>query len=103
MPDATLQQEIQDLHHSADRLGLEPQFELADVFFFCRKALENIVDDDVTKCFSAQELEMWNLLTRSNRNFHYISIKLLAPWILGVLIRYGVLLPFRSELHRSRF
>ncbi|KAM4720382.1 glycerol-3-phosphate acyltransferase 4 isoform 2-T3 [Anableps anableps] len=95
VPDSTLQQEIQDLQHNADHLTLRPRFKLADVFFFCRKALESIVDDDVTKCFSAQELESWNLLTRSNYNFHYISLKLLALWVLGVLIRYGVLLPFR--------
>ncbi|XP_035986159.1 glycerol-3-phosphate acyltransferase 4 isoform X1 [Fundulus heteroclitus] len=94
-PDATLQRKIQDLRHSADRLSLEPRFDLADVFFFCRKALESIIDDDVTKRFSAQELESWNLLTRSNHNFRYISVKLLALWVVGVLIRYGVLLPFR--------
>ncbi|XP_054896139.1 glycerol-3-phosphate acyltransferase 4 [Poeciliopsis prolifica] len=95
VPDSTLKQEIQDLRHSAGCLRLEPGFELADVFFFCRKALENIIDDDVTKRFLAQKLENWNLLTRSNRNFRCISLKLLALWILGVLIRYGVLLPFR--------
>ncbi|PWA26544.1 hypothetical protein CCH79_00000859, partial [Gambusia affinis] len=95
VPDSTLKQEIQDLRHSAGCLSLEPRFELADVFFFCRKALENIIDDDVTKRFSAQKLENWNLLTRSNRSFHYMSLKLSALWIMGVLIRYGVLLPFR--------
>uniref|UniRef100_A0A3Q2EKC6 Glycerol-3-phosphate acyltransferase 4 n=1 Tax=Cyprinodon variegatus TaxID=28743 RepID=A0A3Q2EKC6_CYPVA len=93
-PGSTLQQEFEDLQQST-LLSLEPRFELSDVFFFCRKALESIVDDDVTKCFSAQELESWNLLKRSNRNFRYLSLKLLALWVLGVLIRYGVLLPFR--------
>uniref|UniRef100_A0A3Q2NUK8 Glycerol-3-phosphate acyltransferase 4 n=1 Tax=Fundulus heteroclitus TaxID=8078 RepID=A0A3Q2NUK8_FUNHE len=97
-PDATLQRKIQDLRHSADHLSLEPRFDLADVFFFCQKALESIIDDDVTKCFSAQELESWNLLTRSNHNFRYISVKLLALWVVGVLIRYGVLLPFRLTM-----
>ncbi|XP_014855394.1 PREDICTED: glycerol-3-phosphate acyltransferase 4-like [Poecilia mexicana] len=95
VPDSTLKQEIQDLRCSAGCLSLDPRLELADVFVFCRKALENIIDDDVTKRFSAQKLENWNLLTRSNHNFRYINLKLLALWILGVLIRYGVLLPFR--------
>ncbi|MEQ2306286.1 Glycerol-3-phosphate acyltransferase 4 [Ameca splendens] len=95
MPDSTLRQEIQDLRRTADCLSLEPRFDLADVFFFCRKGLESILDDDVTKCFSAQELESWNLLTRSNLNFRYTSLKLLALWVLGVVIRYCVLLPFR--------
>lgn len=57
------------------------------------------MDDEVTKCFTAQELESWNLLTRSNYNFRHISVRLTVLWGLGVLVRYGVLLPLRSEQH----
>lgn len=74
-----------------------PEFELADIFYFCRTGVESILDDEVTKRFSAQELEGWNLLTRSNYNFRHISVRLTVLWGLGVLIRYGVLLPLRSE------
>lgn len=59
--------------------------------------MESVVDDEVTKRFSAQELESWNLLTRSVRHFHHIGPQLSVLWALGILIRYGFLLPLRSE------
>uniref|UniRef100_A0A8C3A1L1 Glycerol-3-phosphate acyltransferase 4 n=1 Tax=Cyclopterus lumpus TaxID=8103 RepID=A0A8C3A1L1_CYCLU len=83
---------------SAGGLPSVPEFEMADIFFFSRRGLESILDDEVTKRFSAQELESWNLLTRSNYNFHHISMRLTFLWGVGVLIRYGVLLPFRVTL-----
>uniref|UniRef100_A0A8C4E3W5 Glycerol-3-phosphate acyltransferase 4 n=1 Tax=Dicentrarchus labrax TaxID=13489 RepID=A0A8C4E3W5_DICLA len=101
-PPSSWQQEIQDLRGSASCLRSEPEFEMADIFYFCRRGVESIMDDEVTKCFSAQELESWNLLTRSNYNFRHISLRLTVLWGLGVLIRYGVLLPLRSEQHTGR-
>ncbi len=97
---ASLQQEIQGLRGCASCLRSEPEFEMADIFYFCRRGVESIVDDEVTKRFSAQELESWNLLTRSDYNFRYISLRLTVLWGLGVLIRYGILLPLRSEAVR---
>ncbi|XP_033845981.1 glycerol-3-phosphate acyltransferase 4 [Periophthalmus magnuspinnatus] len=73
-------------------------FELADVLYFSRRGAESIVDDEVTRCFSAQELETWNLLTRSNYNFRHISVRVTALWGLGVLLRYTVILPLRVAL-----
>lgn len=70
---------------------------MADIFYFCRSGVESIVDDEVTKRFSAQELESWNLLTRSRRHFRHVAPQLTVLWALGILIRYGVLLPLRSE------
>lgn len=102
-PPSSLQQEIQELRGSAGCLPSEPEFEMSDIFYFCRRGVESIVDDEVTKRFSAQELETWNLLTRSNYNFRHISLRLTVLWGLGVLIRYGVLLPLRSEQHTGRF
>ncbi|XP_034402419.1 glycerol-3-phosphate acyltransferase 4-like isoform X2 [Cyclopterus lumpus] len=95
---SSLQQEILELRGSAGGLPSVPEFEMADIFFFSRRGLESILDDEVTKRFSAQELESWNLLTRSNYNFHHISMRLTFLWGVGVLIRYGVLLPFRVTL-----
>lgn len=66
--------------------------------YFCRRGVESIVDDEVTKRFSAQELESWNLLTRSNFNARHISLRLSVLWGLGLFIRYGFLLPLRSEV-----
>ncbi|XP_062410782.1 glycerol-3-phosphate acyltransferase 4 isoform X2 [Sardina pilchardus] len=74
------------------------EFELADIFSFCRRGVESIVDDEVTKRFTAEELESWNLLTRSNYNFQHISTRLTVLWGLGVVIRYGFLLPLRVTL-----
>lgn len=101
-PPLPLQQEIQGLRGSASCVRSEPEFEMADIFYFCRTGVESIVDDEVTKRFSAQELESWNLLTRSNYHFRHISVKLNVLWGLGVLIRYGILLPLRSEQHTDR-
>ncbi|XP_047425026.1 glycerol-3-phosphate acyltransferase 4 isoform X1 [Mugil cephalus] len=89
---------LRELRGSASCLRSEPEFEMADIFYFCRRGVESIVDDEVTKRFSAQELESWNLLTRSNYNFPHISLRLAALWGLGVLVRYGILLPLRVTL-----
>ncbi|XP_061782931.1 glycerol-3-phosphate acyltransferase 4 isoform X2 [Nerophis lumbriciformis] len=87
----SFQQDVQQFGASAGR----HHFKMADVLHFCRRGAECIVDDDVTKRFSAQELDTWNLLTRSSSNFHNISMRLGVLWGVGVLLRYGVLLPLR--------
>ncbi|KAL0183433.1 hypothetical protein M9458_022808, partial [Cirrhinus mrigala] len=78
---ASLEQEIQEMR----RGGAEPEFDMSDIFYFCRRGVESIVDDEVTKRFTAEELD--------NYNFHHISTRLTALWGVGVLIRYGFLLP----------
>uniref|UniRef100_A0A8C5HHK5 Glycerol-3-phosphate acyltransferase 4-like n=1 Tax=Gouania willdenowi TaxID=441366 RepID=A0A8C5HHK5_GOUWI len=83
---------------SASGLCSEVEFRMTDVFYFSRKGMESIVDDEVTKRFSAQELESWNLLTRSNYNFSHISLTLSVLWGIGLFIRYGVLMPVRVTL-----
>uniref|UniRef100_A0A8C2FAN2 Glycerol-3-phosphate acyltransferase 4 n=1 Tax=Cyprinus carpio TaxID=7962 RepID=A0A8C2FAN2_CYPCA len=90
----SLEQEVQEMR----RGSAEPEFDMSDIFYFCRRGVESIVDDEVTKRFTAEELESWNLLTRSNYNFHHISTRLTALWGVGVLIRYGFLLPLRVTL-----
>ncbi|KAK7895397.1 hypothetical protein WMY93_020722 [Mugilogobius chulae] len=89
-PSVSLRQEMQALRSSASS-----EFELSDILCFSRRGVESIVDDEVTKCFSAQELESWNLLTRSNYNFRHISVRLTVLWGLGLMLRYGVMLPLR--------
>ncbi|XP_007944994.1 glycerol-3-phosphate acyltransferase 3-like [Orycteropus afer afer] len=73
-------------------------FELSDVFYFSKKGLEAIVEDEVTQKFSSEQLASWNLLTRTNINFQYISPQLTTVWVLGVIVRYCVLLPLRVTL-----
>uniref|UniRef100_A0A3Q1G320 Glycerol-3-phosphate acyltransferase 3 n=1 Tax=Acanthochromis polyacanthus TaxID=80966 RepID=A0A3Q1G320_9TELE len=77
---------------------LGQQFSLSDVLFFCKKGLESIVDDQVTQRFSSEELASWNLLTRTNQNFRYISLRLTVIWGVGVFVRYGILFPLRFTL-----
>ncbi|XP_018109969.1 glycerol-3-phosphate acyltransferase 4 S homeolog isoform X2 [Xenopus laevis] len=86
--------ELRSNGRSLDR----PEFELSDIFYFCRQGMESIMDDEVTQRFSAEELETWNLLTRTNYNFQHISVRLTVLWGLGMLVRYTFLLPLRVAL-----
>lgn len=75
--------------------NLVHEFELEDIFEFAVKGIQAVVDDEVTKRFSAEELQTWNLLTRTNKNYHIVSYKLLLLWSIGWLIRFCVLFPMR--------
>ncbi|XP_071664079.1 glycerol-3-phosphate acyltransferase 3 isoform X3 [Patagioenas fasciata] len=85
-----MEKEIEHLHRV--------EFEFSDIFYFCRKGFEAIVEDEVTQRFSSEELVSWNLLTRTNVNFHYISLRLTVVWVIGVIVRYCLLLPLRFTL-----
>ena len=100
----SLEQEIKEIRRSGSNRDLNSasEFEMSDIFYFARRGVESIMDDEVTKRFSAEELQSWNLLTRSNYNFHYISLRLTVLWGLGLLIRYGFLLPLRCLLRVCR-
>lgn len=74
------------------------EFHLSDVFDFVKAGVESIIEDEVTQRFSAEELPSWNLLTRTNRNYHYISMKLTVIWVAGWFFRYFFLLPTRLFL-----
>ncbi|XP_060791953.1 glycerol-3-phosphate acyltransferase 3 [Neoarius graeffei] len=90
--DGSMEDEIGELRHNGG------DFALSDVFYFCKKGVESIVEDEVTQRFTSEELVSWNLLTRTNNNFRYISVRLTIIWGLGVFIRYCVLLPLRVTL-----
>lgn len=49
----------------------------------------------VTQRFSSEELVSWNLLTRTNNDFQYISLKLTLVYGLGIFVRYCILMPLR--------
>ncbi|XP_064366392.1 glycerol-3-phosphate acyltransferase 3-like isoform X3 [Dromaius novaehollandiae] len=72
-------------------------FNLADILYFSKKGFEAVADDEVTRRFSSEELVSWNLLSRTNVNFHYVSWQLTFVWIIGILIRYCLLLPLRVK------
>ncbi|CAG5124252.1 unnamed protein product [Candidula unifasciata] len=70
-------------------------FELSDVLYFSKCGMEAIIEDSVTKRFSAEELPSWNLLTRTQKPHQFMSVRLTALWCVGCFVRYVILLPFR--------
>ncbi|KAM6072288.1 glycerol-3-phosphate acyltransferase 3-like isoform 3-T13 [Theristicus caerulescens] len=71
------------------------RFHLADVLYFSKKGCEAVAEDEVTRRFSSEELVSWNLLSRTNANLHHASWQLTVVWLIGILIRYCLLMPFR--------
>lgn len=71
------------------------EFQLSDIFEFIVKGIEAVVDDEVTKRFSTEELQTWNLLTRTNKKYLNVSYKLLLLWSIGWIFRFCILLPIR--------
>ncbi|XP_066278090.1 glycerol-3-phosphate acyltransferase 4-like isoform X5 [Branchiostoma lanceolatum] len=82
---------------------LRREFELSDCYHFCRQGIEAIADDSVTKCFSAAELPSWNLLTRTNTHYEFVSMRLTILWVIGFLFRYCCLLPMSYKRHVSKY
>ncbi|KAG7153297.1 Glycerol-3-phosphate acyltransferase 4-like 2 [Homarus americanus] len=70
-------------------------FELGDCLDYIHTGMEAIVDDEVTKRFSAEELTSWNFLTRTNCQYEFISVRLTIFWVVGFILRYCLLLPLR--------
>ncbi|KAK0161378.1 hypothetical protein PV327_009854 [Microctonus hyperodae] len=62
---------------------------------YIRAGVEAIIEDQVTSRFEAEELKNWNLLTRTNRHYEFISWKLTVIWMFGFCLRYCFLLPLR--------
>lgn len=74
---------------------LKREFELADCLDFVKVGVEAIIEDQVTSRFEAEELKSWNLLTRTNRVYEFISWKITFIWMVGFIVRYCFLLPLR--------
>jgi len=68
----------------------------SDIATYTLGGLEAIVDDDVTKRFtSAEEMAVWNLLTRTQQTHELFSLRVSLLWFLGFVVRYFILFPFR--------
>ncbi|XP_058119199.1 glycerol-3-phosphate acyltransferase 3 [Anopheles ziemanni] len=70
-------------------------FKLANCLDYVKSGMEAIIEDEVTSRFLAEELKNWNLLTRTNRHYEFISWRLTVIWMIGFLIRYFILMPMR--------
>lgn len=81
-----------------DNNGRGMDFQLASCFDYIKAGVEAIIEDEVTSRFEAEELKNWNLLTRTNRFYEFISWKLSTIWVVGFLIRYSILLPLRVTI-----
>lgn len=76
----------------------ELDFQLESCFDYIKSGVESIIEDEVTSRFEAEELKNWNLLTRTNRRYEFISWKLTVMWVNGFFIRYFILLPLRVTI-----
>ncbi|KAI2810704.1 transferase [Blomia tropicalis] len=70
-------------------------FHFIDICDDIKKGVQAIIDDEVTKRFDTQELASWNLLTRTNKKYTHLSLRLAIFWGFGCLIRYFILFPTR--------
>lgn len=94
----SMEKELEELRRSRPKPPVGGDFTLSDCFYFSRKGIESIVEDEVTQRFSSEELVSWNLLTRTNNDFQYISLKLTLVYGLGIFVRYCILAPLRITL-----
>lgn len=70
-------------------------FHLGNCLDYIKAGVEAIIEDEVTSRFEAEELKNWNLLTRTNHYYEFISWRLSVIWVFGFFIRYMVLMPCR--------
>jgi len=91
--------EKQNSIHRVSSLGelkeVHKDFELEDMCYLAKSGIEAVIDDEVTKRFAAEELPSWNLLSRSNIKYQFISRRLTVMWVFGFLVRYLILFPLR--------
>ncbi|KAK3095870.1 hypothetical protein FSP39_020153 [Pinctada imbricata] len=77
---------------------LKREFHISDIMYFAKCGAEAVIEDDVTKRFTAEELRTWNFLTRTTHGHQFISARLTGLWVLGGIFRYCLLLPYRVVL-----
>lgn len=70
-------------------------FKLENCLDYMNAGIEAIIEDDVTSRFEAEEIKNWNLLTRTNRRYEFITWRLTVIWVFGFFIRYFILMPIR--------
>lgn len=70
-------------------------FKLENCLDYMNAGMEAIIEDDVTSRFEAEEIKNWNLLTRTNRRYEFITWRLTVIWVFGFFVRYFLLMPIR--------
>lgn len=74
----------------------DPGYRLEDMATCVTEGVDAIVGDSLTECFTSEPSEPWNFLTR-NLPAGQLRLPpyLMLLWIIGIWIRYFILLPFR--------
>ncbi|XP_037037702.1 glycerol-3-phosphate acyltransferase 3 isoform X3 [Bradysia coprophila] len=93
-----IKQQTTDSNEVKDDIQQDDQtfeFDLSNCLDYVKAGVEAIIEDEVTSRFEAEELKNWNLLTRTNRYYEFISWRLSFIWFCGFFIRYFVLMPTR--------
>ncbi|XP_068625774.1 glycerol-3-phosphate acyltransferase 4 isoform X2 [Battus philenor] len=87
---------VQNGHRTEQSVG---ETNLEFHFYHCmdlvKAGMESIIEDQVTSVFEAEELRSWNLLTRTNRQYEFLTWRLTIIWMMGFVVRYFFLLPLR--------
>nr|XP_020449288.1 glycerol-3-phosphate acyltransferase 3-like [Monopterus albus]XP_020449289.1 glycerol-3-phosphate acyltransferase 3-like [Monopterus albus] len=96
--DGSMEKELEELRRSRPKPPVGGDFALSDCFYFTRRGIESIVEDEVTQRFTSEELMSWNLLTRTSNDFQYISLRLTLVYGFGIFVRYCILTPLRLTL-----
>jgi len=92
------QRQKNGLRYSFSIVDNKREFHLNDSFPWIKNGIDAIIDDEVTKRFCAEELQAWNLMTRTTQGFEFINWKLTTIWLVGFVFRYAVLLPMRVTI-----
>ncbi|KAL0852746.1 hypothetical protein ABMA27_012567 [Loxostege sticticalis] len=88
------QERMQNGHKNhQEKVSLE--FHLSHCLDLVKAGMESIIEDQVTSVFEAEELRSWNLLTRTNRQYEFLTWRLTIIWAMGFIVRYFFLLPLR--------
>jgi len=74
---------------------LKHEFKLGDCLDYINAGIEAVIEDEVTQRFIAEDIKGWNLLTRTNRRYEFVSVRLTVIWIIGFFVRYLIFLPTR--------
>ncbi|KAK3882289.1 hypothetical protein Pcinc_013319 [Petrolisthes cinctipes] len=69
---------------------------MSHVLEYVTAGMASIMEDNVSKLFIHEEFTMWNFLSRTNnRGYGNESVLINLCWLLGLLVRYCLLLPLR--------
>eukprot|EP00727_Mastigamoeba_balamuthi_P002579 m51a1_g12318 putative lysophosphatidic acid acyltransferase (419) ;mRNA; r:416095-417781 len=85
------EQEAKELQHEAEErledlspLDVKSRFRFVDLATVATDGMQSLVRDEFTQCFESSVRRPWNW-----------NVYLWPTWILGIALRYGILLPLR--------